>query len=317
MPNEAYSLTREALIAETRRLGYPVTPAQLRRWCDLDLLPRPKRKGLGRGRGVAVLYHPIAAWQAYALKRALEARRNLDDAGWVLWVLGFPVEAFIRPFLNDYLIRVEREAKALVKAVSQDKSRKRIVRLATKEATRAKRGLYRVVAPASIPTVLKMGAEFRLGTINEQSYSENDWQLFQEGLLSAVFPDQPELLDDPDLPKPTEVERGIRELSRHIPYSEIRAALQHQDNRTLAMLRSEAQGLKALVASTHGLGDEPITPDDFIYYLGQVVVHPEGAAHRKAVYDEMGWKRPPYTFVETLIRKKFQAHSGGTSATDK
>ena len=72
-------------------MGFQVTRAQLHRWQQGGLLPKPEQRGLGRGRGTEVLYPAGSTRQLRALCELLRQKRSLDRACWALWWEGYPV----------------------------------------------------------------------------------------------------------------------------------------------------------------------------------------------------------------------------------
>ena len=73
-----------------------ISHTQLVRWHRAGLLPRPKRRGLGRGKGTETYYPPGTWKQLEALLRAKREDRRLREIAWRMWLEGFPVEEFIR-----------------------------------------------------------------------------------------------------------------------------------------------------------------------------------------------------------------------------
>jgi hypothetical protein len=84
--------------------GCDISRDQLARWHRAELIPKPRTKGLGRGAGTATIYPIDAFARAQALHSVLKANRNLADAGWGLWWLGFDVpERYWRPRLQTWV----------------------------------------------------------------------------------------------------------------------------------------------------------------------------------------------------------------------
>jgi hypothetical protein len=100
--------TVERVLGVAQEAGFEVTRAQLHRWQRQGLLPRPRQRGLGRGRGTEVLYPPGSGRQLIALCEQLQTKRSLIDACWVLWWNGYPVsEARIRALFNAKALQLE------------------------------------------------------------------------------------------------------------------------------------------------------------------------------------------------------------------
>lgn len=116
MPVELEELYR---IAE--EAGYEVSEHQLERWRRRGLLPRPERKGLGRGRGTMSLYPDYTPVQLRLLLLLKERHRKLDKIGSRLWCAGFPVLRWVRPFLiKTFKLWDEKHGGAVDKLLSGD-----------------------------------------------------------------------------------------------------------------------------------------------------------------------------------------------------
>jgi hypothetical protein len=101
--------TVEHLLAAAQEAGFEVTRDQLHRWQREGVLPRPRQRGLGRGRGTEVLYPPGSARQLVALCEQLQSKRSLIDASWVLWWNGYWVsEARIRDLFDAKAVVLQR-----------------------------------------------------------------------------------------------------------------------------------------------------------------------------------------------------------------
>lgn len=86
-----YSESVGAIIAQAEGHGLKLTPRCIAEWHRAGLLPRPKKQGLGRGKGSASLYPIGTAEQAIACHKELAQIRNFEVAGWQLWLRGFCV----------------------------------------------------------------------------------------------------------------------------------------------------------------------------------------------------------------------------------
>jgi len=86
-------MTLEELRAEMAASGRPLTERAARDWWSKGLLPRPRRKGLGQGRGTETYWtdRRVAA-QATAAYDFLAMHSRTYSAAVHLWLLGFPVE---------------------------------------------------------------------------------------------------------------------------------------------------------------------------------------------------------------------------------
>ncbi len=104
MPDASSEVSRDELIAYVEKHGLTVTADQLVRWHKKGLLPRPRRRHLGRGKGTESVYPSISAAQACAIVMLLEIfPRDLDSVGWCLWCFGFAITPYVRASLLTYL----------------------------------------------------------------------------------------------------------------------------------------------------------------------------------------------------------------------
>lgn len=71
--------------------GFDVSEARLARWHREGLIPQPRQKSLGRGKGTVSRYPAGTTRQVLVLCQTRKRYRSLDEVGWRLWWLGFPV----------------------------------------------------------------------------------------------------------------------------------------------------------------------------------------------------------------------------------
>jgi hypothetical protein len=71
--------------------GFDVSEARLARWHRDGLIPQPRQKSLGRGKGTVSRYPAGTTHQVLVLCQIRMRYRSLDEVGWRLWWLGFPV----------------------------------------------------------------------------------------------------------------------------------------------------------------------------------------------------------------------------------
>ena len=73
--------------------GRPLTERAARDWWSKGLLPRPRRKGLGQGRGTETYWtDPRVPAQAEATYDFLALHARTYSVAAFLWLLGFPIE---------------------------------------------------------------------------------------------------------------------------------------------------------------------------------------------------------------------------------
>ncbi len=113
-------LATEELIA---RAGGGVTRSQVERWLKAGLLPRPRRRGLGRGQGTVSLYPPGAVPLLRRLLALQEETRDIGEWRWQLWLDGYPIDAErLRRQLLVALDRVGAEAQTVLADVQPDEA---------------------------------------------------------------------------------------------------------------------------------------------------------------------------------------------------
>src|SRR5438132_1681698 len=93
--------TAEALIVRLSAQGFTVTKTELARWHRAGLLPRPLRRSLGRGRGMASIYPPGTADQLLALCTIHRSEKRFPYVAWHLWWEGYTIPlSSIQEFLE-------------------------------------------------------------------------------------------------------------------------------------------------------------------------------------------------------------------------
>lgn len=84
-------LTLDALCAQMRDSGRSLTPRRARDWWTKGLLPKPSRRGLGRGLGTESFWGDLRVLrQAKAAYDLLAQHARSDPTLLALWLLGFP-----------------------------------------------------------------------------------------------------------------------------------------------------------------------------------------------------------------------------------
>lgn len=141
MPHPAHWLAEAELLRLARDRGRPVSPEQLRRWQKRWLAPRGVKLGRGRGIGGSdVRYPPEAVLPLVHLADALRLTpRDLDDAGWKLWVMGYPVTVFASRLLLRQFARTRERARQRLATWHDDDAPFRDVWLASSGAAPLRR----------------------------------------------------------------------------------------------------------------------------------------------------------------------------------
>ena len=86
MTDSHFVESAEFLLAQAKNAGFDVAAAALARWHRTGLLPRPRTRSLGRGRGTQTLYPEGTAAQLLALCKLHSNFRSLEYVGWHLWL---------------------------------------------------------------------------------------------------------------------------------------------------------------------------------------------------------------------------------------
>jgi hypothetical protein len=266
-----------------------VSAHQLLRWHDRGLLPQPRREGLGRGKGTASYYPRSAVLQARTLARLLARRRNLDEAGWGLWALGFPVTAWARALLLDQL---ERQAREYARADRSLRRRKGVLAEAASRP-RAPRNLARMrkgIRPEGMLRVLQMLVAYPLGTLRAEDYTEEEWARFHDATLRELWP---AILDDPELPLPNEVAAGMAKLSRERSFEQVIAALKETPDARLEQYRNELQWLTELLSTPDERATAVMSREAFVAFLKMRHMDQEGSRGIAQWMQSLGQTRPP------------------------
>lgn len=289
MPRAASDITRDDLLAQLQREGLRVSAHQLLRWHDRGLLPQPRREGLGRGKGTASYYPRSAMLQTRTLARLLARRRNLDEAGWGLWALGFPVTAWARAVLLD-LLRSRRDELA-----HAERSLRRAKGTLAKVASRRRppRSLARMrkdIRPEAMPRVLQMLVAYPLGTLRAEDYTQDEWARFHEATLRELWP---AILDDPKLPRPDEVAAGMAKLSRERSFARVIAALKEMPDARLEQYRNELQWLTELLSTPDERATATMSREDFVVFFKVRHMDPQGERGFAQWMKSLDQMRPP------------------------
>jgi hypothetical protein len=289
-------VSRHFLLEQLAPVG--VTSHKLMRWLDAGLLPKPRRHGLGRAVGGSISCYPrLALLQAAVLASLLRRRgkRNLDEAAWDLWVLGFPVTEYVRDLLLEDL-ELQRQA---IEVIRRDPKRlKRELRLKRHAPVIVR--LRKWIKPDHLHRVIQLLADLHLGKAADQ-YTDKEWQLAQDA-SAALMP--PEYLDEEKLPNLKAAAKQQAHLSKAISFAKTIHALERVGRWWLEALRNEIQWF--------GQESGALVPrGPFLEYFKRWYVDPEGRRIAPAYRVAMGWKNgPPLSPLEQLINQHNQATGG-------
>lgn len=181
MDGETAAALREIAAAH----GPTVTPKQLLRWHTVGLLPRPRRRHLGRGRGTQTVYPAGTAAQLLALLKLHEGRRlRVERAGFALWYDGWPVDVV---FARDALGKAAADWAALVARMRDEGNEGglsdeawSIVGGLVREHAPALRAAYRRAGQARAKTFRFVLLQLAAGTFG--GFDEEGRESFMEGM---------------------------------------------------------------------------------------------------------------------------------------
>jgi hypothetical protein len=211
------------------------------------------------------------------------------EAGWGLWALGFPVTDWAR----DLLIAEVRSRRDSTKKAEQSLGRGRGRLLRTVTGARPPKGIAKMrkaLPPDRMPTVLRMMVEFHLGSLREADYTPEDFERFQDAVLSEFWP---ELLDDDELLQPREVAAVLAKLAQETSPSRTIKALKEVDTQHLEQYRNELQWLTEAFAAPDQRPDAIMDRSDFIRFFKARHMDPNGQRGMAALLKTLGRTHSP------------------------
>jgi len=159
--------TAEALIVRLSAQDFTVTKTELARWHRAGLLPRPLRRSLGRGRGMASIYPPGTADQLLALCTIHRSEKRLPYVAWHLWWEGYTIPlSSIREFLEGTRAQWQqgieelRQLHEYPEKLSKLLGRTAVMRFSQKTLAQARKRVGR----ENFPTFMKVLADVGSGT---------------------------------------------------------------------------------------------------------------------------------------------------------
>lgn len=139
------------------------TARQIARWHALGLLPRPRQRPLGRGRGTQTAYQPGTATQLVALIRSRRANHRLRTVALDLWLQGFAVASeLIRGQLDEHARRLAQLPQALTVLSSRQLDDSAV-------RSRELGPIRRRVGANAMPTALRLMVELATGSFTGYS----------------------------------------------------------------------------------------------------------------------------------------------------
>ncbi len=117
-------ITLKALLDGMAASGRPLTERAARDWWSKGLLPRPRRKGLGQGRGTETYWtDPRVPAQAEASYDLLALHARTYSVAAHLWLSGFPIELALVRGAYHRMLRAQNDPGKKVSAFAAQISR--------------------------------------------------------------------------------------------------------------------------------------------------------------------------------------------------
>jgi hypothetical protein len=183
------SETREELLGFAKAHGYDnVTDHKLARWRRAGLLPRPKQRSLGRGRGTQTIYPSGTGRQLLRLCEIHfdDEEKRLIYVGWRLWWEGFDDDSLLKPvraFLSRAANRLKKELDYLrdpdTGAVSDVKWNEVVEASSEARFDKPVRRMRKRVGPDLMPTLMSIMLQVPLGL----------YETFQVGAVEGIEDD--------------------------------------------------------------------------------------------------------------------------------
>src|SRR5262249_8444254 len=84
--------SKNFLLATAKRVDPKITERMITRWHYEGLLPKPRQRSLGRGRGTETIYPTGTAMQLVALLQYRKEKRDISYIAWRMWWDGYEIE---------------------------------------------------------------------------------------------------------------------------------------------------------------------------------------------------------------------------------
>jgi hypothetical protein len=219
--------TREELLALTKDRGYEVSAPQLARWHRAGLLPGPKQRSLGKGRGTQTVYPPGTEQQLLRLCQIHfdGEEKRLLYVGWRLWWEGYDTSTKpVRAFLSRVARGLDEEIGSLVDPATGRLSETRWEELmkAGREARlgkplgRVRRRLGRERMPTFISIIIEVVAgvydAYQVGAVEGTAENDSDARILEAAIGFGRGQATPR--SDPKKPPGVGLEATLKEGSR-------------------------------------------------------------------------------------------------------
>ena len=275
-----------------------VTNAKLLRWVQAGLLPRPRREGLGQGQGGVSYYPRIAVRQAKALAELLRRQRSLDEAGWRLWLVGYPVTPFARALLLKDLAAEERVLREELAREKRGEPRRIAAALTRNRGDASLTRLEGMLSRSGLQTMGRILVEQRLGTLDTSQYSDDALEAYGDATIAMLWP---ELVDHPGLAGLDDFRAGLQQLSNDASIGRLRALVREADDKLLVVTRNEVQWLMEYfrdpLASDYPFAER----GDFLRVL-RLRMEPEGPKRMAQLMKALGHTRVPPSPLQRALQ---------------
>jgi hypothetical protein len=252
--------------------------------------------GLGRGKGTTSYYPRLAAIQARTLAALLRRRRNLMEAGWSLWMFGFPLTAWARAHALEVLRMQKRDAEKAVGMLAADG---RSARQLSEAASKGLGEVQSVVRQTAMPRVLHMLMQLQLGGLRASTYGPDDWSLLQDAVIAML---DPALLDDVELPAPSEVAEAMERSAQSMSLPQVIDAVAALPDQRLEQYRNESQWLAERLVAPGDAEDGLVSVEEFLSFLKVRHLSPDGESQTAALMRALGQDRPPPSALQRWVR---------------
>jgi hypothetical protein len=302
-------IERDELLAQLRRQGFRISRYQLLRWQHRRLMPSPRRKGKGQGRGVRLLYPMGAGLQAAFLASLLDANRDFDEAGWAMWCIGFPVTRFARELLLRELDKNGEQVLAVLAAHRASPTTSLITRMGGRRIVRGTKHVRAPVGPlrrSAVPGVVELAFRVLAGQAGTLPEGEDDRWLHALDVVESTQP-EPSETDRPspegELHTPEQMREAAVLLAREANLPRIRRKLASIPDPLFQAIRNEAQyrfeELLAPLTSAFAV----LPREMFLTYFVFRYVAPTFAKATLAGIQQLGWTRPPPSPINRALQE--------------
>jgi len=287
--------------------AFRVSVHQLVRWHKAGLLPRPRRRSLGRGRGMESLYPRLALPQTLAIALMRQVFRNLESVRWCLWCMGFPVTESVRQALRRELAEQESRLRKGYERFRRGVRNNPIARLAEGGVPAGFGRARRRVGRAKFETLGRMFHEVLLGEFGrEAGYDGADYELVLRAI--APFGETRTASSAKAGTKLHDVEGALSLLSREFNLSALRKTLEAASVGVLCRIRDEAQTLYRNLGLFEGI-ERSFVPKEF-FLLWFAVRHASPTLRQeieRAATMDTAWMTPEPTMLARVGQQQAKA----------